>query len=167
MNKYVSVVFVLFLVVVSTESKPALVSVYSEYGTSASGSLLWKYPARMRMTNGRSVRVYPAAVHTDMVKKYRYSVLQLKNRNGRRIYVHITDECNKRSYDCKKNHKKAKNMNGLLIDLHRSGMKPLKMRGWSLYRMQFKKIGKIVPKRMNTVLSYNGKKNYIPKNWKL
>lgn len=167
MRNFIILIHILLLSAVAIESKPALISLYSEYGVSASGASLWKYPAKMRMTNGRTVRVYPGAVHTDMVKKYKYRVLQLKHKNGRRIYVHITDECNKNSYDCKKNHRKATKMNGLLIDLHRSGMKPLKMSGWSLYKMQFNKVGKIVPKRMNKVLSYNGQKGYIPKKWKL
>lgn len=146
----------------------ALVSVYGDWGVSASGSLLHKYPIRLCMENKRCLRVYPAAVHTDMVKRHRYKVFQLQNpKTSKSIFVHITDECSKNTHSCSTNHRKAKRVGGLLIDLHQMGMKALGMKAWSLYKMKYNEMGKVVPQKMSSVLSYDGKKRYVPCSWKL
>ena len=165
-----AILAILYLIVSRhiADSRPALVSVYSDWGTAASGSLLYKYPTRLCMQNKRCLKVYPAAVHTDVVRQHRYKVFRLRNpKTSKSIFVHVTDECSKTSSSCKTNHRKAKKMGGLLIDLHQMGMKPLGMKAWSLYKMQFKEMGKIVPTKMKPVLSYNGKKRYVPCSWKL
>lgn len=146
----------------------ALVSQFNDWGETASGSLLHKYPAVLCMERNRCVRVYPAAVHTDLVRKFRYKVLKIRNpKTSKSVYVHVTDECNKNTSSCSQNHKKAKRMGGLLIDLHTMGMKPLGIKKMSLYKMQYREMGRITPTNMKSVLSQDGKKRYVPRPWKL
>jgi hypothetical protein len=168
MHKIIAILVGLFVTVHVAFGGTALVSQFNEWGATASGSLLHKYPAKLCLERSSCLRVYPAAVHTNMVRKFRYKVLLLKNpKTSKSLFVHITDECDKNTSSCARNHKKAKRMGGLLIDLHQTGMKPLGIRSWSLYKMKYRTVGRIPPNKMERVLSYDGKKRYVPSAWKL
>lgn len=162
MKKFL-VCLVILAVVHDIHAQKALVSVFAHYGVGAGGTYLWAYPSKVRV-KGRQVRVYPVAVHTSLVPKYKYDIFQLRY-NKRTIHVHVVDEC--ASGDCKKNNRRAQRSNAVLIDLHQSAMNTLRMYKWTLYRMQFKKVGTVrrskIPKR---VLSPDGRKGYVPRRWK-
>lgn len=144
-------------------SKKALVSLYADYGVSAGGTYLWAYPGKMRV-RGSWTRVFPVAVHTSMVKRYKYDVLQLRYKK-RSIHVHVVDQC--AAGDCSKNNRKAKKQGGILLDLHQSGMKRLRLPRWTLYTMRFTKVGTVRRQRIPSgLLSRDGKKNYVPALWK-
>ena len=164
-------VFVFVFLLITTRvvlGGKALVSQFNDGGVAASGSILSKYPANLCMERKRCLHVYPAAVHSSMVRRFRFKVLELQNpKSSRRIFVHITDECDKKTSSCAHNNKKANGMGGLLIDVHQMAMKPLGLKSWTLYRMRYRDMGKIPPGNMMKVLSYEGKKRYVPSAWKL
>lgn len=163
MKKFLALACITLAFVHNTYAQKALVSVFADYGVGAGGTYLWAYPSTVRI-KGRQVRVYPVAVHTSLVSKYKYDIFRLKYKK-RTIHVHVVDEC--ASGDCKKNNRQARRSNAVLIDLHQSAMNALRMYKWSLYSMRFKKIGTLkrskIPKR---VLSPDGRKGYVPRRWK-
>jgi len=144
-----------------TGTSRGLVSVFNHYGESAGGAQLWKYPARLPTTNGKSIKVYPAAMYSDRIQKYKYSVFKVQV-GKRTVHVHIVDEC--ADGDCRKNSALARRHGGMLIDIHESALRTLHI-GKSLYTAKIKYIGKIPRHKMAKVLSAGGKHNYIPNKW--
>jgi len=138
-----------------------LVSVYGDYGESAGGAHLWKYPTTMRMTTGKPVYVYAAAMYSDRVSKYKYAVFKIQV-GKRAVHVHIVDEC--ADGDCHDNSRTARRRHGMLFDVHESAMSALGI-GKSLYNAKVTYVGKIPRKRMGKVISSDGRKNYLPPKW--
>lgn len=133
---------------------------------SAGGAAMHKYPIKARV-GGKKVTVYPAAVYSTRVKKFKYRVLRLHNpETRRRIYVHIVDECDASSSDCRRNFKRARRTGRELLDLHWTAWKPLNLKRFGLHRMQGKVIGTLPRSKIQQALTYDGKKGWVPKKWK-
>ena len=157
-------VFVLVFLMILGESfgsSKGLVSVYDHYGVSAGGAELWKYPATMRLTTGRRVYVFPCAMYTDRVAKYKYSVWRVSI-GKRSIHCHIVDECD--AGDCHENTWKARRLGGMLYDVHESALSQLGI-GMSLYNARVTYVGKIPRSKMGRVISSDGRRGYVPRLW--
>jgi hypothetical protein len=155
------IITLLLSILANSLASRGLISVYNHYGESAGGAYLWKYPATMRMTNGKSVYVYPAAMYSDRVSKYKYAVFKIQI-GKRAVHVHIVDEC--ADGDCHANMRTARRRGGMLYDVHESAMSALKI-GEDLYSARVTYVGKIPRKNMGKVISSGGRKVYIPKKW--
>lgn len=155
-------IFLCMLLITGVHTKKALVSVYGDYNVGAGGTKLWKYPAIIRV-NGKSVRVFPAAVHSSLVSSYKYKVLKIQHKS-KTGYVHIVDECARG--DCGSNSQKARRHDAILIDIHKSAMKRLGL-SWTLQDARFRAVGTVrLNKLPRGLVSCEASKGYIPKKWK-
>ncbi len=136
----------------------------------AAGTNLHKYPTRVN-TNGKTITVYPIAVFSDRVRKYKYRVIRLTNKkNGRIAYGHVTDEC--RDGDCSKNKTKARKNGDVLIDIHSSMWKSLDLESYGMHKLQ----GSVISSKRYTfknspgikrVTTSKGRKGYVEKKWRV
>jgi len=154
--------FLCLIFITGVYSEKALVSVYGDYGVGAGGTNLWKYPATIRV-NGKSVQVFPAAIHSSLVSSYKYKVLKIRHKS-KKGYVHIVDECARG--DCRSNHKDARKKNAVLIDIHQSAIKRLGL-SWTLQDARFQTVGRVrLNKLPRGIVAHGASKGYLPKKWK-
>lgn len=133
---------------------------------SAGGVAMHKYPTRITL-RGKRIVVYPVAVYTTRVKKFKYKVLRLSYPTSKRsVYVHVVDECSQTSLDCRRNFKRARNQGRELVDLHWSVWKPLNLKKYGLHTMRGKVVGTLPRQKIKHVLTYDGKQGWVPKLWK-
>lgn len=64
--------------------------------------------------------VYPVAVHQKNFKNFAYKVIRIDMDNGRSLYGHVTDMCDRDEGSCNNAFKNGKDF---LIDLHKTGWK--------------------------------------------
>lgn len=148
-----------------------LASMYSDYGESSGGTLLWKYPQRgvYLPKVDKKVTIYPVAIYSDRVQYWKYRVLVLKNpKSNKRIFAHVVDECPRDSSSCRENKQKARKTGRILVDVHRSAWKALGLKRYKLHKLQAKYINTISRKNgsIKPVLSRDGIKGYVPTPWK-
>jgi hypothetical protein len=133
---------------------------------SAGGAAIHKYPTRVTLGKKR-ITIYPVAVYTSRVGKFKYKVLRLSYpKRHRSIYVHVVDECARSSHDCRSNFRKAKKQGRELLDLHWTAWKPLNLKTYGLHKMKARVVGTLPRSKVKHVLTYEGKKNWVPKTWK-
>jgi hypothetical protein len=144
-------------------------SMYSDTGASAGGAMLQWYPIRSRLDGvGSRVKIYPVAVYTDRVHRYKYRVLVIKNPSTKKkIYAHVIDECSKRSWSCTKNKRLARKLGRVLIDIHTSGWKALGLSRYGLHPLKAGTVDTLSRKNsvVRSVLTSDGKKGYVAKGW--
>lgn len=172
--------------------KPVDITVFNFPGDSSgsepfgsSGAFFKKYPTTVKI-GGKRRKIFPAAVHSSLVKKYRYKILEVGKFDGprgkwpmKRTFVHVVDAC--ASYPCPKNHKSASKNGALLLDIQYQGAKSLGLtkntyktygssrnsgsRSWYKTRV----VGKMDRKEMLKANLYYKKKlfncNYVPSEW--
>lgn len=145
-------------------------SMYSDKGESAGGAVLDRYPILPWIPGAhRRARLYPVAVYTDRVRRWKYSVIVLKNPNTKKkIYGHVIDECPKTSQSCRKNMRLARTMGRTLVDIHKSAWRALGLKRYGLHTLKAGYVNTISRKNraMRPVLSQDGKKGYVAKGWK-
>jgi hypothetical protein len=137
----------------------------------AAGVNLDEYPiTRVRVSDkfGRRT-LYPIAFHTKDVRGWKYKIIEIRHKN-KRIFGHVVDEC--AAGDCHKNFSKAKKKGAKLIDIHKTAWKTLGMSSYGTYTMKGRVVGYVAPKgsgkkAMAGVLTKDGRKGYVPKNWKV
>jgi hypothetical protein len=160
----------LFLSISPARGFPVLASMYGDSGVSAGGAVLDRYPITPWIPGAhRRARLYPVAVYTDRVRKWKYSVIVLKNpKSKKKVYGHIVDECSKTSSSCRKNMKRARQMGRTLVDIHKSAWRALGLKRFGLHPLKAGYVNTISRKNgaMRPVLSNDGKKGYVAKGWK-
>jgi hypothetical protein len=148
----------------------ALGSMYSDVGASAGGAVLQWYPIKSKVDGvGSPVKIYPVAVYTDRVHRYKYRVLVIKNPiTKKKIYAHVIDECSDKSSSCKKNKRLARKRGRILLDIHRSGWKALGLSRYGLHPLKAGTVDTLSRKNsvVRSVLTNDGKKGYVAKGWK-
>lgn len=151
----------LTMIVACAWGKGAIISVFHDGGVGAGGTFLDRYPAKVKV-NGRYVKAFPAAVHSSLVSSYKYKVLRVRHKSGTG-YVHIVDEC--ASGSCGSNHRKAKRSGRVLLDIHASAMRQLKL-SYTLNNGEFQVVGKAPLKNVqSSVVSSDAKRGYLPNKW--
>lgn len=136
----------------------------------AAGTNLNQYPTRINM-NGRGVDVYPVAVYSDRVQRFKYKVIRLTNKkNGRIAYGHVTDEC--ADGDCHDNKYEARKRGKVLIDLHSTMWKRLDLKSYDIHDLRGKFVGSTRYTYKNSagikrVTTSDGRKGYVPYKWKV
>jgi hypothetical protein len=136
----------------------------------AGGTDLNKYPTKVAV-GGKSVDVYPVAVYSDRVGKFKYNVLRLTNKkNGKVAYGHVTDEC--ADGDCHDNKSLARKRGDVLVDIHSSMWKALKLDSFGIHNLR----GSVVTRKRYTyknsagirrVTTKDGMRGYVPNKWKI
>ena len=134
----------------------------------AAGVRLNQYPYQMRMKSAGKRKVFPVAVHTKDVSRYKYKILEIRS-GSRRVFAHVVDEC--AAGDCDTNYSKARNAGATLLDLHKSMWGPLGLSKMDMHKMKARVVAYVPPKRgrgqMAPVLTADGKRGYVPNNWKV
>jgi len=136
----------------------------------AAGTNLNQYPTRVNV-NGRGVDVYPVAVYSDRVQRFKYKVIRLTNKkNGRIAYGHVTDEC--ADGDCHDNKYKARKRGKVLIDLHSSMWKRLDLKSYDIHDLRGKFVGSTRYTYKNSpgikrVTTSDGRRGYVPYKWRV
>jgi hypothetical protein len=144
-------------------------SMYSDTGASAGGAVLQLYPIKSKVDGvGSRIPIYPVAVYTDRVHRYKYRVLVIKNPTSKKkIYAHVIDECSDTSSSCKKNKRLARKLGRTLIDIHKSGWKALGLSRYGLHNLKAGVVDTLSRKNsvVRSVLTNDGKKGYVAKGW--
>jgi len=136
----------------------------------AAGVKLNNYPVyRVNVGNRFDRRtLFPVALHSKDVQAYKYKILEIRNGN-KRIFGHVVDEC--AAGDCDENYRKAKKRGAKLVDVHKTAWKPLGLRDFTIHDLRARVVGYVPSKRgsgaMDSVLTSDGRKGYIPSNWKV
>jgi len=136
----------------------------------AGGARLNSYPTSIKTSYG-TVPVYPVAVYTDRVRDLKYKIIKLKNKsNGATAYGHIIDEC--ADGDCSDNKHKARKSGKILVDVHSSMWKALKLKKYGIHNLS----GSFLRNRRYTyknspgvkrVMTKEGLKGNVPNIWKI
>jgi len=149
---------------------PVLGSMFTDSGVTAGGAILDKYPIMPYLPNAHTrVKVYPVAVYTDRVSTWKYKVLVLRNpKTGKKVYVHVVDECSDSTSSCRKNKRLARQSGRILVDIHKSAWRALGLKTPGLYNLKAGYVNTISRKNgaMKPVLSNEGKKGYVAKGWR-
>lgn len=138
----------------------------------AGGVRLHDYPVKVRVPEfgGSFVRVYPVALYTDRIKKYKYKLIRLTNpKTKKNIYGHVVDQC--ATGDCSKNKQKARSQDAILVDVHKKAWKPLGLKTYGLHALE----GKLTTSKrytfknsnVNKVTTKDGQHGYVPNMWKI
>ena len=134
----------------------------------AAGVLLDRYPYQMRMQSAGKRTVFPVAVHTKDVSRYKYKILEIRS-GARRVFAHVVDEC--AAGDCDTNYRKARNAGATLLDLHKTMWSALGLKKMDIHKMKARVVAYVPPKRgkgqMAPVLTADGRRGYVPNNWKI
>lgn len=145
-------------------------SMYADTGESAGGAILNKYPVRPYVDGvHKKVKIYPIAVYTDRVHRWKYNIMILKNpKTKQKIYGHVIDECWQGSSSCKKNKRLARKSGRMLVDIHKSAWKALGLKSFGLHHLKAGYVDTLSRKNkaIRKVLSSDGKKGYVAKGWK-
>jgi len=136
----------------------------------AGGTDLNKYPTKVAL-GSKTVDVYPVAVYSDRVGKFKYNVIRLVNKkNGKVAYGHVTDEC--ADGDCQENTSLARKRGDVLVDIHSSMWRSLKLDSFGIHDLR----GSLVTRKRYTyknspgirrVTTKDGLHGYVPNKWKI